>query len=147
MCTLFNKLHFLRIAAYYSGFLIIRKRLISNKCLITSRTLQQYHIYWSNPDKYGWKNQMNPHHPWPRHQMETFSALLILCEGNSPVIGEFPSSPHKGQWRGDLMFSLICTWINNRETGDLRRHRAHYDVTVMPFTFSAAARIIRQGQL
>ena len=35
--------------------------------------------------------------------------------------------PHKGQLRGALMFSLICTWINgwvnNIETGDLRRHR------------------------
>ena len=44
-------------------------------------------------------------------------------------------SPHKGQWRGALMFSLICAWINgwvnNRAAGDLRRHRAHYDVTVM----------------
>ena len=43
--------------------------------------------------------------------------------------------PHKGQWRGALMFSLICVWINgwvnNREAGDLRRYRAHYDVTVM----------------
>ena len=42
---------------------------------------------------------------------------------------------HKGQWRGALMFSLICAWINgrvnNREAGDLRRHRAHYDVSVM----------------
>ena len=39
-----------------------------------------------------------------------------------------------GQWRGALMFSLICAWINgwvnNREAGDLRRHRTHYDVTV-----------------
>ena len=45
------------------------------------------------------------------------------------------NSPHKGQWRGALMFSLICAWINgwvyNREAGDLRRHRAHYDVSVM----------------
>ena len=45
------------------------------------------------------------------------------------------NSPHKGQWRGVLMFSLICTWINggvnNGEAGDLRGHRAHYDVTVM----------------
>ena len=45
------------------------------------------------------------------------------------------NSPHKGQWRGALMFSLICVWINgwvnNREAGDLRRHRAHYDVSVM----------------
>ena len=28
---------------------------------------------------------------WWRHQMETFTALLILCAGNSPVTGEFPS--------------------------------------------------------
>ena len=45
------------------------------------------------------------------------------------------NSPHKGQWHGALMFSLICFWINgwvnNREAGDLRRYRAHYDVTVM----------------
>ena len=45
------------------------------------------------------------------------------------------NSPHKGQWRGALMFSLICAWINawvnNREAGDLRRYRAHCDVTVM----------------
>ena len=43
------------------------------------------------------------------------------------------NSPHKGQWRGALMFSLICAWINgwvnNRGAGDLRRH--HYDVMVM----------------
>ena len=45
------------------------------------------------------------------------------------------NSPHKVQWCRALMFSLICAWINgwvnNRETGDLRRHRAHYDVSVM----------------
>ena len=64
--------------------------------------------------------------------METFSALLALCTGNSPVTCEFP---YKGQWCGALMLSLICAWINgwvyNRETGDLRCHRTHYDVTVM----------------
>ena len=47
------------------------------------------------------------------------------------------NSPQKGQWREALMFSLICTringWVNNGEDGDLRRHRAHYDVTVMSF--------------
>ena len=47
------------------------------------------------------------------------------------------NSPHKGQWRAALMFSLICVWINgwvnNREAGDLRRYRAHYDVIVMNF--------------
>ena len=45
------------------------------------------------------------------------------------------NSPHKGQWLGALMFSLICAWINgwlnNRAAGDLRRHRAQYDVFVM----------------
>ena len=64
--------------------------------------------------------------------METFSALLALCAGNSPVPVK---SPHKGQWRGALMFSLICArmndWVNNREAGDLRRYRGHYDVIVM----------------
>ena len=63
-----------------------------------------------------------------RHQMETFSALQVICAGNSPPV----NSTHKGQWR---VFSLICTWINgwvnNREAGDLRRHRPHYDVIVM----------------
>ena len=64
--------------------------------------------------------------------MEIFSALLALCEGNHrlPV-----DSLHKGQWRGALMFPLICTWTNgganNRNAGNSRRHRADYDVTVM----------------
>ena len=47
------------------------------------------------------------------------------------------NSPHKGQWRGALMFSLICVWIHgwvyNREAGDLRRYPAHYDVTGMEY--------------
>ena len=47
------------------------------------------------------------------------------------------NSPHKGQWRGALIFSLICAWINNliynREAGDLRCHHAHYDVIVMKY--------------
>ena len=58
--------------------------------------------------------------------------LLAFCAGNSPVS---VNSPHKGQWRGALVFSLICVWINrwvnNHEAGDLRRRRAHYDVIVM----------------
>ena len=74
----------------------------------------------------------NPDGSWWRRQMETFSTLLALCAGNSPVNGEFP---HKGQWRGALMVSLIFAWINGWQNipkaGDLRHHRAHYDVTVM----------------
>ena len=69
---------------------------------------------------------------WWRHQMANFSALLALCAGNPSVP---VNSPHKGQWRRALMFSLICArindWVYNREAGDLRRHRGHCDVNVM----------------
>ena len=51
------------------------------------------------------------------------------------------NSPHKGQWRGALMFSLNCAWINGwvnyREAGDLRRHRTDNDVTVMNIQFGS----------
>ena len=54
----------------------------------------------------------------------------VLGIHRSPV-----NSRCKCQWREALMFSLICAWIkgwaNNREVGDLRHHRAQYDVTVM----------------
>ena len=44
-------------------------------------------------------------------------------------------SLYKDQWRGELMFSLSCAWINgwvnNHEVSDLRHHHAHYDGTVM----------------
>ena len=68
---------------------------------------------------------------WWHHQMETFSTLLAFVRGihQSPV-----NSPHKGQWCGALMFSLICAWINswenNHGAGDLRCHHTH-DVTTM----------------
>ena len=46
-----------------------------------------------------------------------------------------PDSPHKGQSRVALVFSLICAWTNdwpnNPDAGHLRRHRAHHDLTVM----------------
>ena len=61
--------------------------------------------------------------------MEIFSVLLALCVGNSPVTGEFPSQRLlTGNF--DVFFDLH---LNKRNTyaGDLRRHRAHYDVTVM----------------
>ena len=45
------------------------------------------------------------------------------------------NSPHKGQWRSALTFSLICAWthawVNNSEAGDFGRRRAHYDVILM----------------
>ena len=63
-----------------------------------------------------------------RHQMETFSALLALCGGNSPVT---PQRPVTQSFDVSFDLRLINGWVNNREAGDLRRHRSHYDATVM----------------
>ena len=56
--------------------------------------------------------------------METFSALLAICAGNSPITGEFPA-------QRPVVCICINGWENNREAGDLRRYRTHYDVIVM----------------
>ena len=64
--------------------------------------------------------------------METFSALLAISAGISPVSGEFPTQrPVTRSF--DVFFDLpwINDWVNNRKAGDLRRHRGHYDVIVM----------------
>ena len=44
-----------------------------------------------------------------RHQMETFSALLALCAGNSPVTGELSSQRPVTR---SFDFFFICAWIN-----------------------------------
>ena len=67
-----------------------------------------------------------------------------LCEGNSPVTGGFPSQRPVTRsfdvflilfyWWHRFSF-LICAWTNgwanNQDDGDLRRHCAYYDITVM----------------
>ena len=64
--------------------------------------------------------------------METFLHYWPFVRG---IHWSTVNSLHKGQWCGALMFSLICTrtndWVNNRDASDLRRHHAHYDVTVI----------------
>ena len=59
-------------------------------------------------------------------------------------------SPHKGQWCVALMFSLICAstngWANNRDAGDLKRHCAHYDVTIMNVPIFVGDASLAQGQ-
>ena len=77
---------------------------------------------------------------WWRHQMETFPGYWPFVWGlHRPPV----NSPHKGQWREVLMFSFISAWrncwVNNREAGDLRCHRAHYDVIVMNWSHATAA--------
>ena len=64
--------------------------------------------------------------------METLSALLALCVGNSPVTGEFPwQRPVTRALMFSLIYARINDWVKDHEAGHLRRHRAHYDVTVM----------------
>ena len=62
--------------------------------------------------------------------MEPFPALLAICAGNSQVPGKFLTQRPVTQ-SFDVFFDLRTNKVNNREAGDLRRHRAHYDVIVM----------------
>ena len=52
---------------------------------------------------------------------------MALCPRNSPVTGQFPVQ--RPVTRSFVIFFGLRP--NNHEIGDLRRHRAHYDVTVM----------------
>ena len=56
------------------------------------------------------------HHPWWRHQMETFSALLAICAGNSPVTGEFPSQRPVTQ-SFDVFFDLRLNKQFSKQSG------------------------------
>ena len=92
----------------------------ANMILITLLWLSDaiwWHSCWSHDDVIKWNHF--PHY-WP----------IVRGIHRSPV-----NSPRKDHWHGALMFSLLCAWIsgwvNNRKAGDLRLHRAHYDVTVM----------------
>ena len=75
------------------------------------------------------------HSPWCVNKWKHFPRYWPFLRG---IHRSLVNSPHKGQWRGALVFSLICAWINdwvkNGEAGDMRRHRAHYGVTVMSLT-------------
>ena len=128
---------------------ILRKLFFSCECL-ASWFMESHNIdwddgsfvplgnSWTNVDQGPWRHMVSINHielnnptcwicvPWWRHQMGLFYVLLTVCAVNSP---------HKGQWRGALIFSLIYAWpsgwVNNRDAGDLRRHRLFYDVIIM----------------
>ena len=90
-----------------------------------------------------WESQMDElDEPWWRHQMETFSALLAICAGNSPVTGEFPAQ--KPVTRSfDVFFDLrLDKSLSELSRGDLRRYHAHYDVTVMLRNSKETAKVI-----
>ena len=66
--------------------------------------------------------------------METFSALLAICAGNSSGTGEFLAQrPVTRSFNIFFICVWINGWVNNREAGDVRRYRAYYDVTLVNF--------------
>ena len=69
---------------------------------------------------------------WWRHQMETFSALLAISAGNSPVTSEFPTQRPVTR-RFDVFFDLRVNKRSSKHSWGQRRNRAHYDVIVMVF--------------
>ena len=94
---------------------------------------KKFHFNMSSailPQFYSSRGWVKGNSSWWRHQMVTFSALLALCAGNSPVAGEFPAQrPVTRSF--NVIFELRLRKGYNREAGHLRRHRAHYDVIVM----------------
>ena len=111
----------MNVVHLYSITITSSKKSACDYFIMTLARLKQHDISieyeWQYDDVIKWK-----HFPryWP----------FVRGIHRSPV-----NSPHRDQWRRALMFSLTCAringWINNREAGDLRRHRAHDDVTVM----------------
>ena len=119
--------------------LIIQNWNLDNRCEIAFRWISQILTYKKSASVQimGWCRKTTSHYLdqcWHDDviRWKHFPRYWPFVRGihRSPV-----NSQHKGQWRGALMFSFICVWINgwvnNGETGDLRRYRAHYDVSVM----------------
>ena len=75
-------------------------------------------------------------HYLTRHALRVNNMMTSSNKNIFRVIGPLcGNSPHKGQWRTALMFSLICAWTNgwvkNWDAGDLRRHRTQNDAIVI----------------
>ena len=132
-CIVLGWLHYLSICCLFAicavivYFCDISKHSSRPQCVVNDNQYQHVYMQYIPITRYNFVRCSL----W-RHQMETFPRYRPFVRGvhRSPV-----NSPHKGQWRGAWMFSLIYAWINgsvnNREAGDLRRHRAHYGVIVM----------------
>ena len=148
----------LKLSLYF-GIILFRRWVNSqlcnsmSGCEILSLNVVNYLTYdcpccpWSNREEYGWTYSIDPQGIYNQIEPKTNSTVKI--PGDVIKLTHFPyywpfvrgihrlpvDSPPKGQWRGALIFPLICawtnTWANNRDAGDLRRHCAQYDVTIM----------------
>ena len=144
-----NFVYFLLISDImtFSALLSLRRSTQKNNNeLLSEQAVEQNHVtslycsteliqgpFWVWNLLIGWAHTQNDSWcTWWRHQIKTFSALLAICAGNSPVTGEFTSErPVTGCFDVFLIYVWTNGWANNRNTGDLRCHCAHYDVTVM----------------
>ena len=121
---------------HYLSFGLLATKLMCSlnaKCLliVMYRILVQFYNMFASNATSTWSNSYHDDVIKRKH----FSRCWPIVRG----IRRWPvNSPHKGQWRGALIFCLLCVgindWVNNRKTGDLRRHRGHYDVIVMTMT-------------
>ena len=113
---------------------------ISIQCVLIK--FQRLIVYWPDTSKVKLQDMGKPQNS--KHCLQkNILQVPLLNHVHRPKVTSPVNSPHKGQWRGALMFSLICSWTSdwasNREAGDLRRHRTDYDVTVMwpwPWSFT-----------
>ena len=125
-------------------------------CLVETKEIyrkiySQYNIKFDNikltDDKCFDKRKGPFKHFLSYHTLDVSNSQRIMTSSHGNIFrvighlcGEFTG--HRRQWHGALMFSLICVWINgwvnNREAGNLRRHRVHYDFTVMDFRMLSA---------
>ena len=120
-------LHFIAVWSCWSNWQIV---VGSGKGLATNR---RQDVTWTKDDLIHWCLFSLP------RDIDVIQVAYMMTSSNGNIFrvtGHLRgNSPYKGQWRGALMFSLICTringWVNNGEAGDLRRYRANYDVTVM----------------
>ena len=91
------------------GVILWWKCIFIGPSMVGAEETSDYHIYGITQN---WPD------PWSRHQMETFSALLALDMGNSPVTGEFPS-----QWLVTRNFDVFFDLCLNKRLSKLSRHQ------------------------
>ena len=120
-------------------FCKICKILLRSCIRLEVRVKRYFHQIWIAMENPLVKRGPGYYFPEPNKQLTLSSPCITFCLHDDVIKWKhFPrhwpfvrgihrwrvNSPHKGQWRGALVFSLICVWINgwvnNREAGNLR---------------------------
>ena len=103
--------------------------------VVCIHTLLTVHLAGPCPIKLLWICCMNSHSATNGNVTSLTSHDDVIKWKHFARYWPFVYFPHKGQWRGALMFFFIFAWTNgwgnNRYDGDFRRHRAHCNVTVI----------------